>query len=313
MDDDILEVSDSISRIIDEVSKIVIGKKDLLKIVLSALLSEGHVLIEGMPGTAKTLLAKAFAMSVGGRFKRLQFTSDTLPSDVTGFYIYTMMGRGRFIEGPVFTNILLADELNRGPPRTQAALLEAMQDRTVTIEGNTMSLPKPFMVIATQLPYGAAGTYPLTDVQVDRFMFRLWSGYNPRDVEKSVVINIDYIDSLPIEEVVSLDLVVRCIDIVKNIHIEEGIVNYILDLVDAVRNSDDVLSGPSTRGVISLYKGSRALAFLDGRDYVVPDDVKLLVHPALDHRVRVKAEAVVEGVKPEDIVERVLREVPVPK
>jgi MoxR-like ATPase len=313
MDDDILEMSDSISKVIDEVSKVIIGKRDMLKIILSALLSEGHVLIEGMPGTAKTLMAKAFAMAVGGQFKRIQFTSDTLPSDVTGFYIYTMMGRGRFIEGPIFTNILLADELNRGPPRTQAALLEAMQDRTVSIEGRTMSLPRPFMVIATQLPYGATGTHPLTDVQVDRFMFRLWSGYNPRDVEKSVVTNIDYIDSLPVEEVASLDLIVRCIDSVKNVHIEEGVVNYILDIVGVVRGDDDVLSGPSTRGVISLYKGCRALAFLEGRDYVIPDDVKFLAHPVLDHRVRVRAEAVVEGVKPEDIVERALKEVPIPK
>jgi len=313
MDEKAQEISESLSKIINEVSKIVIGKRDLAKLVLASLLSEGHVLIEGMPGTAKTLLARAFAKSVGGIFKRIQFTSDTLPSDIVGFYIYTVSGRGRLVKGPVFTNILLADELNRGPPRTQAALLEAMQDRTVTIEGETMKLPIPFLVIATQVPYGSAGTHPLPEVQLDRFMFRVWSDYNPRDVEKTVITNIDYIDSMPIDTVVDLDTLITGIEYVKMVNISEELSEYILDIVDTVRRYDEILLGPSTRGVIALYKGARALAFLDGRDYVIPDDIKSLIHPALDHRVRVKAEAIVEGIKPEDLVERAIREVPVPK
>ena len=217
------------------------------------------------------------------------------------------------VKGPVFTNILLADELNRGPPRTQAALLEAMQDRTVTIEGETMRLPRPFLVIATQVPYGSAGTYPLPDVQLDRFMFRIWSGYNPRDVEENVVKNIDYIDELPVKKVINIKTLLKAIEAVKKVSVSDDIVKYIIDVVDSVREDDTVLVGPSTRGVISLYKGARALAFLEGRDYVIPDDVKTLLHPVLDHRIRIRAEAVVEGVKPETVVEKAIGEVPVPK
>lgn len=313
MDEKAEEVSESLSKIIDEVSKIVVGKRDSVKTVLASLLSEGHILIEGMPGTAKTLLARAFAKTIGGVFKRIQFTSDTLPSDIVGFYVYTMSGRERLVKGPIFTNILLADELNRGPPRTQAALLEAMQDRTVTIEGETMELPRPFLVIATQVPYGSTGTHPLPEVQLDRFMFRTWSAYNPREVERTVMMNIDYIDSMPIDTVIDLNTLIAGIEYVKTVNISGELSDYILDIVDTVRRFDEILLGPSTRGVIALYKGARALAFLDDRDYVIPDDIKSLIHPALDHRVRVRAEAVVEDIKPEDLVERAIKEVPIPK
>ena len=311
--DDYTLISSELTKVVEEISKVVIGKENYIKLLLTALLCEGHVLIEGMPGTAKTLLAKAFANALGGEFKRIQFTADTLPSDVTGFYIYTVTGRKDLVKGPIFTNILLADELNRAPPRTQAALLEAMQERTVSIEGETYVLPRPFMVIATQIPYGGAGTYPLPDTQLDRFMFRIWSGYNPRDIEANVVKNIDYIDTLPVDKAVDSDLVLSAIEAVKNVNVDEKIVDYILDIVDRLRNDDYIQTGPSTRGVISLYKGCRAYAFLEGRDYVIPDDVKNLVHPALDHRIRLKVEAVTEGLKPEDVVERVVNEVPVPK
>jgi MoxR-like ATPase len=311
--EDVSELHKHVSRVIDEVSKVVIGKSDTLRLLLAGLLGEGHILIEGFPGTAKTLLARAFAKAIGGVFKRIQFTSDTLPSDIVGFYLYTLAGRGELVKGPVFTNILLADELNRGPARTQSALLEAMQDRTVTIEGVTMELPRPFMVLATQIPYGSPGTNPLTEVQIDRFMFRVWSGYNPRDVERMVMEKIDYIDMMPIETVLDGDVIGKCIDSVKRVGVTEDIKNYILDIVDTVRRREEVLVGPSTRGVLALYKGARALAFLEGRDYVIPDDVKFLAHPSLDHRVRIRAEAVVEGVKPEDVVERAIKEVPVPK
>lgn len=311
--DDYFQLSSGLKRVFEEVSKVVVGREEYVKLLLAALLCEGHVLIEGMPGTAKTLLAKAFASAIGGEFKRIQFTADTLPSDVTGFYVYTVTGKKDLVKGPIFTNILLADELNRAPPRTQAALLEAMQERTVSIEGETFVLPRPFMVVATQIPYGGAGTYPLPDTQLDRFMFRIWSGYNTRDVEAEVLRKIDYIDSLPVGEAVDSGLVQSAIDSVKKVVVDEKIMDYILDIVESLRNDDYVLAGPSTRGVISLYKGCRAYAFLDGRDYVVPDDVKALVHPALDHRVRLKVEAVTEGLKPEDVVERVVKEVPVPK
>jgi MoxR-like ATPase len=180
-------------KILEEVSKVVVGKDEIKEMLLVALLSEGHVLIEGLPGTAKTLLAKTFSQVIGGEFKRIQFTPDMLPADVTGFYLYTPDGNSRFMEGPLFANVVLSDELNRTTPRTQSALIEAMQERQVTVEGKTRLLPRPFMIIASQLPYGSEGTYPLTEVQADRFMLRVWSDYLSKEEEEQVISNLDYI------------------------------------------------------------------------------------------------------------------------
>jgi MoxR-like ATPase len=300
-------------RILGEVSKVVVGKDDIKEVLLIALLSEGHVLIEGLTGTAKTLIARTFAQVIGGKFKRIQFTPDMLPADVTGFYMYTPSGESKFIPGPVFANMVLTDELNRTTPRTQAALLEAMQERQVTIEGITHSLPKPFMVIGSQLPYGSEGTYPLTEVQVDRFMFRAWSGYPTKEEEDQVIEKIDYIEEPDIKVVATLEEVLLLQQAVKKVHVSEEIRKYIISLVDYARQDPDVLTAPSTRATISLYKGSRALAFLQGRDYVIPDDVKKLVPAAFEHRIRVKPEAEMEDVTPKIIVERIIKEIPVPK
>jgi MoxR-like ATPase len=300
-------------RILGEVSKVVVGKDDIKEVLLIALLSEGHVLIEGLTGTAKTLIARTFAQVIGGKFKRIQFTPDMLPADVTGFYMYTPSGESKFIPGPVFANMVLTDELNRTTPRTQAALLEAMQERQVTIEGITHSLPKPFMVIGSQLPYGSEGTYPLTEVQVDRFMFRAWSGYPTKEEEDQVIEKIDYIEEPDIKVVATLEEVLLLQQAVKKVHVSEKIRKYIISLVDYARQDPDVLTAPSTRATISLYKGSRALAFLQGRDYVIPDDVKKLVPAAFEHRIRVKPEAEMEDVTPKIIVERIIKEIPVPK
>jgi len=300
-------------KILDEVSKVVVGKEDVKEILLIALLSEGHVLIEGMSGTAKTLLARTFAQVIGGEFKRIQFTPDMLPADVTGFYMYTPSGESRFIPGPVFVNVLLTDELNRATPRIQAALIEAMQERQVTIEGKTHPLPKPFIVIASQMPYGATGTYPLAEVQVDRFMFRAWSEYPTREEEEEVIGKIDYIEEPDISVVARLEDVLGLQRLVKKVYVSEKVRRYIVDLVTHVRRDPDVLIGPSPRASIALYKGSRALAFLQQRDYVIPDDVKKLAFQALEHRIRVKPEAEIEDVTPKAIVERTLKETPVPK
>jgi MoxR-like ATPase len=301
------------NKILKEISKVVIDKQEIQEMLLVALLSEGHILIEGLPGTAKTLLAKTFAQVIGGQFKRIQFTPDMLPADVTGFYLYTPDGKSRLIEGPLFANIVLTDELNRTTPRTQAALIEAMQEKQVTIEGETRLLPKPFMVIASQLPYGSEGTYPLTEVQADRFMFRVWSDYLSKEYEEQVLLKLDYIEQPDIKPVVSLNEIFELQQTAKKVYVSQKIRDYIISLVTHSRQDPDMLTGPSTRASIALFKGSRSIAFLQGRDYVIPDDVKKLIHPVFTHRLRVKPEAEMEDATPNTIIERLTKEVPVPK
>jgi MoxR-like ATPase len=300
-------------KILDETSKIVIGKEEIKEMLLVALLSEGHILIEGLPGTAKTLLAKTFSTVIGGEFKRIQFTPDMLPADVTGFNLYTPDGKSRFLEGPLFANVVLSDELNRTTPRTQAALIEAMQERQVTIEGKTHVLPRPFMVIASQLPYGSEGTYPLTEVQADRFMLRVWSEYLSKEDEKKVISKLDYIEDPDIKAVVSLKEISNLQSEVKKIHVSDDVKDYIVSLVRFAREDPDVFSGPSTRTIVSFYKGARAFAFLQGRDYVLPDDVKKLAVPVMIHRIHVKPEAEMENVTSKTVIDKVMAEVPVPK
>ena len=300
-------------KILEEVSKIVIGKDEIKEMLLVAMLSEGHVLIEGLPGTAKTLLAKTFSQVIGGDFKRIQFTPDMLPADVTGFYLYTPDGKSRFMEGPLFANVVLSDELNRTTPRTQSALIEAMQERQVTVEGKTLLLPRPFMIIASQLPYGSEGTYPLTEVQADRFMLRVWSDYLSKEDEEQVISKLDYIEESDVKAVASLKEIVEIQSEVKKVHVSDEVRDYMVSLVRFARQDPDIVTGPSTRASVSLYKGSRALAFLQGRDYVIPDDVKNLALSVLIHRIRVKPEAEMEDITSKTIAQRALKEVPVPK
>jgi MoxR-like ATPase len=300
-------------EILEEVSRVVIGKDDVKSLLLTSLLTGGHLLIEGMPGTAKTLLGKSFALAIGGTFKRVQLTADLLPTDVTGFYLYAATGSSKFIEGPIFANIVLADELNRTTPRTQAAFLEAMQERQVTIEGVTHDLPQPFMVIASQMPVGGPGTYPLSEVQVDRFMFRAWSGYPTPEEEADVISKIDSLEEPDIKPAATAEQVLTLKDQVKQVFVSEDIRRYTVSLVDRIRQDSDVLVGPSPRATIALHKGSRALAYLDGRDYVIPDDIKRLALPALLHRVQVRSEVELDGVSAETVVRRALDNIPVPK
>ncbi len=299
--------------ILDEVSRGVIGKENTKEALMLALIAGGHILIEGLPGTAKTKLAHAFATAIGGTFKRLQMTPDMMPADITGFYIYGTEANTRFIPGPLFANVLLADELNRTTPRTQSALLEAMGEGQVSVEGKTHSLPQPFMVIATQVGAGAEGTYPLTDVQTDRFLIRVPSRYPQRDEEKRIVQGIDYLDEPGLSPVVESHQLKKLQQQAREVHVSEPVTEYILDIIQALRQDPDNSQGPGPRGGIGLFKCARAMAMLEGRGYVIPDDVKHLSKMVLSHRLGIKPEAEMEGVTSEMVVERALSSVSVPK
>ena len=302
-----------LSNITAEVSKVVIGKDEIKELLLVALLSQGHVLIEGLPGTAKTTLARTFAQVIGGEFKRVQGTPDILPADILGFYLYRPDGSSTFIPGPIFANVILADELNRSTPRSQAALIEAMQEQQVTIERETHPMKQPFIVIASQLPYGGAGTFPLSEVQIDRFMFRIWSAFPDREEEDQILRDIDEISEPHISAVATPEDIIHLQQEVKKVYIADGIRSYIIDILDTLRHHPDLSLSPGPRGGIALFKGSRALAFTQGRDFVIPDDVKSLLIPALFHRLRINAEAEMENITPEVIINQVATEIPVPK
>jgi MoxR-like ATPase len=305
--------ADLYQGILNEVSKVVIGKEQLKEMLLVALIAGGHVLIEGPPGSAKTTLANSFARAIGGTFKRVQLTPDMMPSDITGFYLYSTTGTSSFVPGPIFANIVLADELNRTTPRTQAALLEAMQEYQVTIERETFPLEQPYMVIATQLQSGGEGTYPLTDVQVDRFMLRIFSEYSSLEEEEMVLNNIDSIDRHRIQPITTPQEIRDIQAKAKQVHVSPLVNKYIVAIVNSLRNDPDMLSGCSTRASISLFKCARVLALFDGRDFVIPDDVKKLVYPALEHRIKVKPEAEMDDVTPRMLLDRTLAKIPVPK
>lgn len=300
-------------KILAELAKVVIGKEDIKEALMIALIAGGHVLIEGQPGTAKTTIASSFAKVIGGEFKRIQFTPDMMPTDITGFYMYSPTNEPKFIEGPIFANIILADELNRTTPRTQSALLEAMQEYQVTIERKTYSLKKPFMVVATQVETGGEGTYPLTDVQSDRFLLRVMSKYSSKEEEKQILANIDRITEPDIHALTSPEEIKGLQKEATAVYVSPDIIEYISSIVGFLRADHDVRSGPSTRAGIAIYRCSRVLALLDGRDFVIPDDVKHLASMTIEHRILVKPEAEMDEVTPAIILKRALEQIPVPK
>lgn len=307
------EKNELLNEIKEELDRVVVGKKEIKKLLLTALLAQGHILIEGLPGTAKTILARTFAGVLGGGFKRVQGTPDMLPADILGFCHYRQDGSGVFMPGPIFANVVLVDELNRLSPRTQSALLQAMQEHQVTIERDTHNLERPFMVIASQLPYGSVGTSSLSDVQIDRFMFRVWSGFPSAEEESRVLQGIDEILTSDIKALTSAEVIIKLQEEVKKIHVDEGITKYIVSVVNSLRQHSDVAIGPSPRGSIAVFNGARASAFIQGRQYVIPDDVKELLVPALGHRLQLKAEASIDDISTDSIVEAVVAEIPVPK
>ncbi|MBA7692828.1 hypothetical protein ES703_101397 [subsurface metagenome] len=302
-----------LDNIVSEVNKVIVGKEDMKQFLLVALLAQGHLLIEGLPGTAKTTLARTFAKAIGGEFKRVQGTPDMLPADISGFYHYHPDGSTAFVPGPIFANVVLIDELNRLSPRTQAAFLEAMQEGQVTIERKSHPLGQPFMVMASQLPYGGVGTSPLSDVQADRFMLRVWSGFPSSQEEDQILKDIDQISEPDISPVTTAGEIVRLQREVTTVHVDDGIRQYIIDITGRLRQHQDMLVGPSPRGSIALFRGGRALAFIQGRDFVIPDDVKKLLIPVFGHRLHISTEAEMDNVTAEAIVNEVANATPVPK
>ena len=302
-----------IKRIVSEVSKYIVGMKDVIELMLIAMLTEGHILLEGPPGTGKTLLAKTFAGAIGGTFKRIQMTPDLLPADILGTVYYDMAtGSWKLRKGPIFANVVLVDELNRATPKAQSALLEAMQEMQVSIEGSTIKLPRPFLVIATQIPYGGEGTYPLTDVQIDRFAYSINLTYPARDEELEIIARIDELEHPNVRPVASPSDLEVLIEQVKAVKVSDPVKKYILDIVGKLRGAEEVSAGPGPRASIWLYKGSRAAAFLEGRSYVIPDDVKRMAAPVLSHRLKLKPEYLADNVTPINVVLRILEEVEVP-
>jgi MoxR-like ATPase len=302
-------------RILDEVERAVVGKRDMLELFLLAVLCDGHVLIDDLPGLAKTLTARSFARVTGLGFRRIQFTPDLMPSDVTGASIYNQKtSEFVFREGPVFANLLLADEINRAPAKTQSALLEAMQERQVTTEGTTRELPRPFLVIATQNPIEYEGTYPLPEAQLDRFLIRLRVGYPSGAEEESILrARIERAtDEVQLEPVVDAATLSAMQAGVEQVHVADSVIRYVVALVEATRASARLQVGASPRGTLAIMKLSRARAVMEGRDYVVPDDVKAVAVPALAHRLILRPELWVQRVRAEQVVGECLDSVPTP-
>jgi MoxR-like ATPase len=309
------EVAERANRILEEVERAVVGKRDALALVLLAFLGDGHVLIEDFPGLAKTLTARSFAQVLDIEFSRIQFTPDLMPSDVTGSSVYNQRaGDFEFRRGPIFTNLLLGDEINRAPPKTQAALLEAMQERQVTIEGETLRLDAPFLVIATQNPIEYEGTYPLPEAQLDRFLLRVNFGYPSRDDEWTLLERRlgRATDEIQLDAVIDRPGLVEMQQAIEQVHVTEPIGRYVVDVVTGTRTSQRVQVGASPRGSLALLKLSRCRAVLEGRDFVTPEDVKAVAGPALSHRLMLRPELWVQRIRPEDVVREVLETVPTP-
>ena len=305
--------TDKISILKDNIGKVIVGKDRVVELALCALIANGHVLLEDVPGTGKTVLAKSIAASAGIDFERIQFTPDLLPTDITGLNVVNVQnGEFTFHKGPVFTSILLADEINRATPRTQAGLLECMEERQVTVDGVTRKLPDPFFVIATQNPIETAGTFPLPEAQLDRFMMKLSMGFPSQDEEKKILERALTGDRLKVlEAVVTGEDILAWRQEASSVSVHNELVTYITDIVKATRNRSDVAAGVSPRGSIALLRCAQALAFIRGREYVVPEDIKELAVPVLAHRL-VIPHTFGKSSSCEDIILKILDEVPVP-
>ena len=309
------QVAAKAEQILLELERAIVGKRDALELVLLGVLAGGHVLIEDFPGLAKTLIARSFADVTSMRFKRVQFTPDLMPGDVTGSSIFDQRTSDfEFRPGPIFTNLLLADEINRAPPKTQAALLEAIQERQVTIEGTTRPLDRPFLVLATQNPIEYEGTYPLPEAQLDRFLLRLQVGYPSRDDEWTILERRleRREDEVGLSPVVDRETLLAMQGAVEDVHVADSLGRYIVELVAATRTSTRLQVGASPRGALALLKLARCRAALHGRDFATPDDVKSIAVPALGHRLTLKPELWVQRISGDEVVRETLEQVPTP-
>jgi MoxR-like ATPase len=310
------ELVDLSNILLDEISTVIVGKRQTLEMVLTALLANGHILFEDFPGTAKTLMAKLFAQALGCTFRRVQFTPDLLPADITGTYVLDRQ-ESKFVlrKGPIFTNILLADEINRAPPKTQSALLEGMQERQVTIEGDTFPLVCPFIVVATQNPIEYEGTYPLPEAQIDRFIMRLTVGYPNPEEEVEILTRrvLAKRDDYEVRGILTPELFVQAQSVIEEVHLDDSIKHYAVEIVQKTRNHPLIGLGASPRGSLALMQLSRAKAALAGRDFVTPDDIKTVAVPALSHRLLLKGGTWLAGTKAEDIVKGILDETKSPR
>jgi MoxR-like ATPase len=307
-------VQEGITRILESVQKVIVGKQDVLELILAALLCEGHILIEDVPGIGKTTLSKSLARCIGCNYSRIQCTPDLLPSDITGsFFFEQKLSKFEFRPGPLMSNIVLVDEVNRATPRTQSSFLEAMEERQITVDGTTMQLPRPFLIIATQNPVELQGTFPLPEAQLDRFLLRLSLGYPTEEEEDRMILRFHRENPLEtLSETISLEELLRLISMVQEVHVEDSVRRYLLEITRRTRIDPLIKLGASPRASLALYKAGQALALVKGRDYVLPDDVKRLVVPVLAHRLILSSEASLTKKTKEDFLEGILSSIPVP-